>query len=205
MIWQDVLIAYIALGLLTAVAGIINKHFAKHGPRISAPFILAAGIFWPLPVFGLLVILWRHLQADKGKEKKFVLKRENLIKLYELDEIESLERVTDPLGAVPDLPFGHLNVAWERFKQNILPGDEIWSFAIPPIEQRELWERNGNYGYVIFRDGQFGPLWVTDTKDFEGGNGAAKASPVGSRQTASSGARDVGKFDIPAFLQKHSN
>ena len=230
MIWHDALIAYMALGMLTAIAGIIYKHFAKDGPSISAIIrenrarwlpkwqarleyfrdevlgqifgVVLVVIFWPLLVVGWLANLWRHLRADKVKEKKFVLKREELVKLYELDEIESLERVKDPLGAVPNLPFGHLNAAWERFKKNILPNDEIWSFAAP----FELWGRNGiRYGYVIFRDGQSGPFWVTDTRDVDGVNGDTVASRVGSSKTASSGASDVDQFDIPAFLRKHSN
>jgi hypothetical protein len=46
-----------------------------------------------------------------------------------IEEVEQRERVFDPMGAVPDLPFGHLNAAWQKFRDGLEPQDVIWTFS----------------------------------------------------------------------------
>jgi hypothetical protein len=60
--------------------------------------------------------------------KKFAVKVDHLQKQWSLAQVKHAEMVVDPLGAVPALPFGHLNSVWEDFKQLLEEGDEIWSF-----------------------------------------------------------------------------
>lgn len=55
---------------------------------------------------------------------------EHLVRQLTIEEIESIELVTDPLGAVPATPFGHLHETWADFKRWLLPDDRIWSFKI---------------------------------------------------------------------------
>jgi hypothetical protein len=55
--------------------------------------------------------------------------------------------VIDPLGFVPDVPFGHLNKAWEHFLYEIVdPADELWSFHI------EKGRKYGKYGFAAKTD-----------------------------------------------------
>lgn len=66
--------------------------------------------------------------------------------------VEAWERVDDPLGAVPRVPFGHLNSVWRSLKAAMQPGDELWSFASTRDETKHIWA--GVSGYAIRRDGR---------------------------------------------------
>jgi hypothetical protein len=50
------------------------------------------------------------------------------------------------LAAVPDVPFGFLNQAWEEFKESFSDGDELWEFS----DYREEW---GFEPYRVRRSG----------------------------------------------------
>jgi hypothetical protein len=76
----------------------------------------------------------------------------NLVALTTVGEVEAWERIVDPLGAVPPLPFGHLNKVWHSFKAAMQPGDELWSFASTRYETKHIWA--GVRGYAIRRDGR---------------------------------------------------
>ena len=189
MTWQHFLIGYGAIGLVTCFGMIVYKHFiappdpldvvheilrkhkARHNPKwevradafgenVLGPAVaLCLGVmFWPAFV-GLRLKQW---WSARKEEKVWVLERKHLVQRHDVEELEVRERVIDPLGAVPDLPFGHVNVAWERFKQNLALGDEVWSFSQPCEEFGRKGIRNG---YVILHDGALGALWVTDYRD----------------------------------------
>lgn len=112
---------------------------------------------WPVALFMLAKDKLFPSEPDEPEsipEKIFSVARENLIRQMTVDEIEQQERVTDPMGAVPDLPFGHLNTAWSQFKNNLLPHDSIWSFA---AQWTNEWERiEIREGYVVVRGNNIG-------------------------------------------------
>ena len=64
----------------------------------------------------------------------------------------------DPLGAVPDLPFGHLNAAWEKLKAGMRPGDTVAVFVAHWEEDGVMWERRG---YAVIRGGEEASFWVS--------------------------------------------
>jgi hypothetical protein len=73
---------------------------------------------------------------------------EDLRERLTVGEIETREMIIDPLSAVPDLPFGHLNVVWRRFLDDHVESDELWSFSTLG-ESGEL-----RKGYAKVRDGK---------------------------------------------------
>jgi hypothetical protein len=90
---------------------------------------LLAVAAWPLLV-GIFVRSWwsgDHVAAPPV-DRSLVVTAADLVEPLTVDAIESRERVSDPLGAVPDLPFGHLNPAWQRFLQAAGPEARLWSF-----------------------------------------------------------------------------
>lgn len=100
------------------------------------------------------------------QEKEFAVERGDLQERLSLQEIEQRERVTDPLGAVPDLPFGHLNGAWRKFLESKSPEDEVWTFSAhwtTSWGQKEL-----RAGYVIVRGDGVGPYFQTVGKILDG-------------------------------------
>lgn len=77
---------------------------------------------------------------------------EHLIERMTREAIEARERVTDPLGAVPEVPFGHLNMLWQAFTDGIEAGDELWRFEARIVSE---WETVAVHrGYARLRNGQ---------------------------------------------------
>ena len=82
---------------------------------------------------------------------------EHLGQRVSAEEIVARERVDDPLGAVMQAPFGFLHFQWVDFITLQQPGDELWTFEVPPI--------NFDYrrrGYAIVRAGVPVESFVTD-------------------------------------------
>jgi hypothetical protein len=85
------------------------------------------------------------------EERTFSVERAHLQKRLTVQEIEAREMVDDPLGAVPNVPFGHLHQAWCSFLDGRANGDELWSFT---ARWRTKWGRNElRSGYALVRNG----------------------------------------------------
>lgn len=111
-----------------------KKNIYKLGhKKIFTDFILFSFmiLLWPL-----LVILKIHSSYEdlkykqKTKEEKFQLKNTDLDQKIDRVDIEKQEMVYDPLCAVPDCPFGHLNGAWLNFCEQLEDGVEFWTFDV---------------------------------------------------------------------------
>ena len=89
----------------------------------------------------------------------FRVTREHLLRETTVEEIEKEEIVSDPLGAVPPLPFGHLNAAWLRFKSRLAPGDVVWRLS---AHGKEGWGApQVREGYAIVRTDSVGAHFET--------------------------------------------
>lgn len=151
MIW---LYLYLAMGLLTVLA--ISVHLllkSKDSRKLEAAmrkdepakysarwflenviyrvvgFVLIA-IFWPLGWYIWIEERFKEWYRKRREETtKFRVRKKDLVAKMTVDEVEAVERVHDPLGAVPNVPFGHLNCAWVKFLEEQPEGAELWSFA----------------------------------------------------------------------------
>lgn len=96
-------------------------------PTLAAISLVAV---WPLVVYlkAQELIHKKKGSRDPG-HSGFTVLPEHLLERLTVQEIESREAVTDPLGAVPELPFGHLNTAWREFLKVNMDGVELWSFS----------------------------------------------------------------------------
>ena len=114
------------------------------------------------PVFILMLIKQSYLEARRkriAEEDKFRVRSEDLSEKMSVEHIERLERIVDPLNAVPDLPFGHLNAAWIKYLDACPPDSELWSFET-------VWTSSyGNVqkmsGYVACTEDEIGPHFIT--------------------------------------------
>lgn len=59
---------------------------------------------------------------------EFAVRWADLVAPHDLAEVEARAVVHDPLGAVPDVPFGHLFMLWRTFKRRAPQGAALWSF-----------------------------------------------------------------------------
>lgn len=107
------------------------------------------------------------------------VRREHLQTRMSLEEIERANIVRDPLGAAPELPFGHLNAAWRRFAEQLQEGDELWSFSTP--WERQFPMKELRQGYVVVRAGEPGACFLTVwRKEFDAEGFRARAHSAGS-------------------------
>jgi hypothetical protein len=144
--------------------------------------------FWPFVVYLKVqdMVLGKH-EASNLEEPKFAVVRADLLERVSIAEIEQCERVFDPLSAVPDLPFGHLNTAWRKFLEDMTPDAEMWTFS---AHWTDWGSKELRRGYVMVRGNVIGPYFLTTRKDVDEGD----VAQVGTLRTG-----------IPGWLQRHAD
>lgn len=125
-------------------------------PIIAFPVCVA---IWPIAV--LWMVEGKRFSERLPEPVEFKVTREHLREVLPVGSIEADRRVFDPLGAVPDLPFGHLNPAWEKLKAGMQPGDEVSTFLAPWKSYGVMWELSG---FAIVRAGESVNFWVMGQK-----------------------------------------
>jgi heme/copper-type cytochrome/quinol oxidase subunit 2 len=134
--------------------------------REGQPFSFLEDILVPFLAILIIVTAWPVLivmhirdkrrferRLDDDGEEQFTVTAEDVLEQLTIQEIEQREMVMDPLHSVPDLPFGHLNPVWVKFKQSLNEQDAIYSFTKiwqPPLS---LYPEEVS-GYVCVRDEQ---------------------------------------------------
>jgi len=100
------------------------------GKVLMFPLIL---LIWPLVVG--LVLQYRFSSSGRDwksdPEAAFHCKRSHLVRVVTPEAAEAAAFVVDPLGRVPDLPFGHLNAGWRALLADRQIGDSLWYFEVP--------------------------------------------------------------------------
>ena len=158
-------------------------------PVLAAILVVAV---WPVAIYmKVKEMLQKKESYVSPEEREFAVEREHLLERLTVQEIERREVVTDPLKAAPDLPFGHLNAAWQEFLQGKPDGAELWSFS---AQWQTTWGRKEpRCGYAVVQDGapgaHFLTVWKDIPEDAEGG-GSAKKARAG---------------DIPVWLRKQAD
>lgn len=149
---------------------ILNNYIA---PVLAAILVV---VVWPVAVYMQSKGLSQKEESSGlPEEREFAVEREHLLERLTVQEIEGREAVTDPLGAAPELPFGHFNSAWREFLKGHADGAELWSFS---AHWQARWGRKElRYGYVVVQDGAPGAHFLTGCKDIPGevkGGGGGK-------------------------------
>lgn len=149
--------------------------------------------FWPVLFF--FEMKFRFFDKENrapSEEPEFAVTRDDLQTQLSLQEIEQIEMVFDPLGAAPNVPFGHLNAAWKKFCEGMEPNDSLWSFT---AQWASAWgSKDIRQGYVIVRGEEIGAHFITVWKDIE----------EDADQETANGKKTSG-FDIPAWLRKQAD
>jgi len=109
----------------------------------------------------LLLILVDRPLKPAAPMPEFAVTSQHLQEALSVVEMEARERVFDPLGAVPDVPFGHLNTAWQDFLVQCEEGAEFRRFA---ADWDSGWCRERREGYVEIVQGQPGRFFMTVCK-----------------------------------------
>lgn len=132
-------------------------------PIVAVTFLLIA---WPLAIYYEVKGKFsKSTDMQRDQPKEFSVSRNDLIQQFSVEEIEWKERVLDPLKAVPDLPFGHLNKAWNRFLEQSGQDDVVWTFSANWTSE---WGRKElRAGYVLVRPDSVGPYFLTTWQNID--------------------------------------
>jgi hypothetical protein len=88
---------------------------------------------WP----GFVIWFIKEKRNDAVQQKFYNAPDFNCLPEYLITEVNPVDAeitsyVIDPLGAVPALPFGHLNTGWVNFLADMTDDrDQMWSFYVP--------------------------------------------------------------------------
>ena len=106
-------------------------------------------LVWPAAV-GYAIKSRRDFRLEKKRREDavFRVRAKDLLRQTLVSDAEAFAHIVDPMGAVPDLPFGHLNGVWQSFLNQRLPGAELWAFSC---------DHTSEWGHVTAREGY---VWV---------------------------------------------
>ena len=85
------------------------------------------------------------------------------IERVSVDDAEKRHQISDPLGAVPALPFGHMNSVWLHLRRQLTPQRTLWRFrctrtgALEDFKDFEAFE-----GYAVFDRNTYVDHMVTE-------------------------------------------
>lgn len=151
---------------------------ALHPERKTWYYRLLENVVIPILAGTLVVIAWPAAVYMKVREllfpekvepipekKEFAVARDDLLQKLSTAQVEERERIIDPMGAVPDVPFGHLNATWNAFKDNLESSDSVWAFS---SQWETDWGRKEiREGYVVERQDALGSYLLTSRRNVE--------------------------------------
>jgi hypothetical protein len=111
-------------------------------------------LVWPVAIGFKFFEMYKKKEANSerlAKAKVFVLKEDALVREMTVAEIEEANMVMDPLGAAPNLPFGHLNAVWVEFRDGLGVGETLHLFESvgPNVFRKQLF-----WGYAVCKEGR---------------------------------------------------
>ena len=128
MIW---VFGYLTAGALVGLFALVRTYdddlrhdFSFENLVAVVLVVIILSTLWPFLAFYLIYdSVLRRLRVRPKPAFKIVPR--DLGQALSIEAAEANERVEDPLGAVPALPFGHLNPAWVQFKAGLAPGSQL--------------------------------------------------------------------------------
>lgn len=103
-------------------------------------------MLWPIVATYAAMAWWEK----RSRNPVFHVRPWHLGQRLTVAETEEKEMVFDPLGAVPLLPFGHLNMNWKYFRQTLADDDFLYAFDVVWRVNRLTTERRTGYARVRF-------------------------------------------------------
>jgi hypothetical protein len=167
---------YLCIGLLVLVLVVVWDWYASlyvvSSKSMTDRLIVVAAAIVVVPVWPIVLIVQlrdiaKYIADPPARFKKFKVTRKHLVKRISIQEVERLELVIDPFGAVPDVPFGFLNGAWLQFVNDLRPADSLWVLSARAVNGFQMEERQG---YAILRWGRIKRVILTSRTTVEGGS-----------------------------------
>lgn len=151
------------VGVRLAAANLRKNKTLQHMvvENVVLPLVMIA--VWPVAiVHKIQEVFASKRQAARPEKPEFAVTRSDLQEQLTVREVVQREFVTDPLGAVPNLPFGHLHTAWSSLLASRNADAAIWSFS---ARWTSDWGRKElRSGYVLVCGDVIGPHMLTEWK-----------------------------------------
>ncbi len=133
--------------------------------------LISVSALWVLFLCWLVYEKYFQKMNDEIDEKqRFNATKEFLICIIDPEAEEKKHIIHDPLGRVPEVPFGHLHHAWIKFLANTEPDDLIWSYKIkvgdlitPWYSKQKRPSSRSIKGYACLRDGDVVNEFIYET------------------------------------------
>jgi hypothetical protein len=140
-----------------AIHGRRSWHYRLRERLVIPCTIILIAFCWPLALVLLIKELIPESRKDVGAitEYPFIARNQFLFEEKSLESIEAENIYSDPLDAVPNSPFGHLNSGWELFKSKMTDGDKVRVFKTPKNTTYGKYGSsldNDVHGYALVRD-----------------------------------------------------
>lgn len=102
-------------------------------------FLSGALLLVILALLKFIVLKWQPSLWNKNpqsalnasKEGAFICQPADLVAPIDPEQAEVNSYVHDPLGRVPNQPFGHLHLGWSQLLSYLEPQDTLWRFKAP--------------------------------------------------------------------------
>jgi hypothetical protein len=156
-------VCYLLIGVVVLVAGrLVGLVQGGGGDRSNLVQIFLVPL-WPFALVLMFdeVLRQRRIPTSGSEQEHFKILRVHLGQQMSLEEVERIEMIFDPLGAVPRAPFGHLNGTWQAFRTNLPEGAVLWSFEAP--YEVGSWRRLRR-GYVVEHEGSLCPSFIASER-----------------------------------------
>jgi hypothetical protein len=131
--------------------------------RVLLPLLILPlmGLAWPILMFVIGLDAWQNRKSQRASlpEDAPELTATDLLEDVDIATVEAAEHVTDPLGAVPALPFGHLHAAWLAFLDKRQPDEKLWRYQA--THARSWGGPETRRGYAWVHDRQVGAHFRT--------------------------------------------
>ena len=126
-------------------------------------------VVWPVAIYIKAKDIFSNKTVKMPKideeDKEFAVNRADLLQQMSINEINLLEKVYDPIGATPNVAFGHLNPSWVKFTSCLQSQDEIWTFS---ANWTSFWGgKDVRTGYAILRDGKVSDYFISNVRAVE--------------------------------------
>lgn len=146
--------------------------------------------FWPMLVLLFLLHEWRpnwlprYLRSDpdaalvrEPPEPAFSVLPEHLGDPVDVENAEAEQRISDPLQAVPDIPFGHLHARWLLLRMHLEPGRTLRRFAVPRRGDIRGTQAIYRGWAVVNAEGAIIAYWVTEWDQQDAATPVTVATP----------------------------
>ena len=97
----------------------------------------------------------------------FAVTAADLGRAFSRTEIEARHLIDDPMGAVPHVPFGHLNAVWLGFVDQLEGSETLYAFEAR-WKEYSRWTQLRS-GYVAVKGDAIGPFCITEIIDVPNG------------------------------------